>query len=81
MDSLSHKKKIVAAAPNCQDFLDFLHELISYTADIRTNVGANDSVDLRRAISAYLQDALDDIKRIRNTQLNRDPAGHADDFL
>lgn len=78
-NQLQHKYKIVAGQPNHQDFIDLLEALGNEVADIRTNIGQPDTVEIRKAIAAYLKLTVDTIRRIRKNESQRQTSSEEDD--
>lgn len=72
---LQHKLKMIASAPNVDDFLDLLEGLRNHVTDVRTSIGENDTVEMRKALDKYLSLQIDQIKRIIKS--NREPLGES----
>jgi len=68
---LQRKYKIVAGAPNYNDFLVLLQQLADDAADIRTPIEGVQSIETRQAINSYLQNAVDTIRRVRKNDLEQ----------
>lgn len=68
MPPLQLKKRIIAASPSRKDMLEFLTYLADSASDIRTPLPAGilDSLDVRKAISSFILENVDEIKRIGN---------------
>lgn len=69
LNQSQHKLKIVAVAPNFQDFVEALIAMRDEISDIRTLVPGVDSIESRKSISDYLTFSIDNLKRIRNNQV------------
>lgn len=70
---LQLKFRQIAGSANYEDMLDFLDSLRLEAGNIHTDIGTNDSIELRKAIDGYLQKAIDNIKRIRKNELTGGP--------
>ena len=68
---LNHRFKLVSVGQNYTDFIDLLTEQINQVSDVRTNIGENDSKEIRMAIVTYLQNTIDTIRRIRKNETAR----------
>lgn len=79
---LQHKKQLVASTPNFRDFVDLLESMADSVSDIRTPLGKDvpDTVDVRKGISVFLREIIDDVKRIRNNGSRSESSG-GPDFL
>ena len=75
---LEHQYDIVASSGDLEDFSLFFQLLVQDVADVRVNLGVEDSVELRKAVADYLQAVVDKIRRTRNNKLVR-PAGDVSD--
>jgi len=62
---LQHKLKILAGSPNFQDFVETLEAMRNHIADVRTDLGKDDSIIMRKALDIYLQDKVSQINRMR----------------
>ena len=76
---IEQKYRMVAAAPNAQDFLDFLTMLRDRISDIRNKISEPDSLDVRRATAAVLSEAIDKITRLRKDKDQRGRLADTDD--
>lgn len=77
-NQLRHRLEIIAGQPNQSDFIALLEAMVENVADVRINIGQNDSMEIRKAISTYLQDQVDNINRIRKNKLTKN-TGSQDD--
>ena len=64
---------LVAGADNVEDFTNLLQQLADDAADVRTSIpdiGADDSIAVRKGINNYLRNALDTIRKTRKNVTN-----------
>lgn len=66
-EQLDAVKKKIAISQHYTEILGFLDVLLNAVADVRTPIGANDTVESRRAITEYLAEQLASIRRMRDT--------------
>lgn len=78
-NQLQHKFRLVAAAPNHQDFLDLLEAMVVAASDVRHSIGPHDNLEVRVALGAYLQAAIDTIGRIRKNDSQSGDSSVEDD--
>lgn len=73
--SLEHIYTLIAKANNVDDVILMLEKLADSMFDVRTKIGEHDSIPVRQALGKVLSDAVDEIKRKRNTSDDRPDKG------
>lgn len=68
--------KLVAGAPNLEDVINLLKANTDRVADIRTGFGTQlkngqDSIQVREAATFILTDIIDQLRLVRNTEVQR----------
>lgn len=69
---------LLALSSDFSLFNEFLEVLADQMTDVRTEIGPDDSIALRKALSAHLRASLAKIKRLRNNKINQ-PEGDIND--
>lgn len=75
---LQLKSREIAGAGNFEDILEFLDLLRTEAGNVHTDIGEHDSIELRKAIDKYLQNAIDTVRRIRKNELTQGPVQNDD---
>ena len=74
MEKNKHLKQLylqIVSSTDFNTFIELLNYMIDDLADVRKDIGSDDSVEVRKAIITYLQGNIDRIKRIRNNEIDK----------
>ena len=74
MEKNKHLKQLylqIVSSTDFNTFIELLNYMIDDLADVRKDIGSDDSVKVRKAIITYLQGNIDRIKRIRNNEIDK----------
>lgn len=76
----AHIERLVASSLQYDDVVTLFKAMIAEVSDVRTNIGSNDTLEIRRALQSYLQEEIDTLARVRNSR-RQQPGDAIDDVV